>query len=232
MPKIVQRTLFQSYSTICVFHGRDGHCSIHVEVRYNGDFIKWKHLLHYWSSARKIHQSPVDSFHKMSLMQTFGVSLMFAKINCSTNTTANNDLRGHDYHVGWDHYNDVTISATASQVTGVSIACSIVGSGANQRKHQCSTSLAFVRIIPRWPANSPHKRAVTRKNVSIWWRRHDGINCEFEKRIYILHLELLCYIQYRFILTIKHRVLTARQLISRSGGNAHKKYITFFTEMS
>ena len=44
-------------------HTHDGHCSIHVEMRYNGDFIKCKHLLHYWSSVRKIHQSqPVYSF--------------------------------------------------------------------------------------------------------------------------------------------------------------------------
>ena len=40
---------------------------------------------------------------------------------------------------------------------------SIVYSGANQRKHQSSASLAFVRGIHRWPVNSPHKGAVTRK---------------------------------------------------------------------
>ena len=31
------------------------------------------------------------------------------------------------------------------------------------RKHQSSTSLAFVRGIHQWPVNSPHKRPVTRK---------------------------------------------------------------------
>ena len=34
-------------------------------------------------------------------------------------------------------------------------------SGADQRKHQSSASLAFVRGIHRWPVNSPHKRPVT-----------------------------------------------------------------------
>ena len=35
-------------------------------------------------------------------------------------------------------------------------------------------SLAFVRVIHRWPVNSPRKRPVTRKMfVSIWWRHHD-----------------------------------------------------------
>ena len=38
-----------------------------------------------------------------------------------------------------------------------------VDSGAYQRKHQRSASLAFVRGIHRWPVNSPHKGLVTRK---------------------------------------------------------------------
>ena len=36
-------------------------------------------------------------------------------------------------------------------------------SGEDQRKHQSSASLAFVREIHRWPVNSPNKRPVTRK---------------------------------------------------------------------
>ena len=35
--------------------------------------------------------------------------------------------------------------------------------GADQRKHQSSASLAFVRRIHRWPLNFPHKGPVTRK---------------------------------------------------------------------
>ena len=61
------------------------------------------------------------------------------------------------------HYNDVIMSAMASQITGVSIACLTVCSGADQRKHQSSASLAFVRGIHQWPVNSPHKGPVTRK---------------------------------------------------------------------
>ena len=55
------------------------------------------------------------------------------------------------------------MSVVASQITSVSIVCSTVGSGAGQRKHQSSASLAFVWGIHRWPVNSPHKRLVTRK---------------------------------------------------------------------
>ena len=61
------------------------------------------------------------------------------------------------------HYSDVTMRATASLITGVSIVYSTVYSGADQRKHQSSASLAFVRGIHRWPVNSPHKGPVTRK---------------------------------------------------------------------
>ena len=70
------------------------------------------------------------------------------------------------------HYPDVRMSAMASQITGVSIVCSTVCPGADQRKQQSSTSLAFAREIHRSPVNSPHKGPVTRKNVSIWWRHH------------------------------------------------------------
>ena len=61
------------------------------------------------------------------------------------------------------HYDDVIMSGMASQITSVSIVCSTVGSGEDQRKHQSSASLAFVRGIHWWPVNSPHKGPVTRK---------------------------------------------------------------------
>ena len=51
----------------------------------------------------------------------------------------------------------------ASQTTSRTIVYPTVYSGADQRKHQSSASLAFVWGIHRWPANSPHKRPVKRK---------------------------------------------------------------------
>ena len=51
------------------------------------------------------------------------------------------------------------MSTMASQITS----STIVYSGADQRKHQRSASLAFVRGIHRWPVNSLHKGPVTRK---------------------------------------------------------------------
>ena len=55
------------------------------------------------------------------------------------------------------------MGAIASQITSLTIVYSIVYSDADQRKHQSSASLAFVRGIHRGPVNSPHKWPVTRK---------------------------------------------------------------------
>ena len=61
------------------------------------------------------------------------------------------------------HYSDVIMSVLASQITAVSIVYSTVCLGADQRKHQSSASLAFVRGIHRSTVNSTHKGPVTRK---------------------------------------------------------------------
>ena len=61
------------------------------------------------------------------------------------------------------HYGDVVMGTVASQITSLTIVYSTVYSGADQRKHQSSASLAFVRGIHRGPVNSPHKWQVTRK---------------------------------------------------------------------
>ena len=85
------------------------------------------------------------------------------------------------------HYDDVIMTMLASQITSLTVVYSIVYSGVNQRKHQSSASLAFVREIHRGPVNFPHKWPVTRKMfpfddvimgeqrtsnadaVSMWW---------------------------------------------------------------
>ena len=71
----------------------------------------------------------------------------------------------------WDvlwHCTDVRMSVSASQITSLTIVYSTVYSGADQRKHQSSASLAFVWGIHQSPVNSQH-------NLSIWWCHH-GIN--------------------------------------------------------
>ena len=54
-----------------------------------------------------------------------------------------------------------------NQITCLAIVYSAVYSGADQGKHQSSTSLAFVWGIHRWPVNSPHNWP-----VFIWWRHN------------------------------------------------------------
>ena len=70
-------------------------------------------------------------------------------------------------HLQQCHYCDVKTSAMASRITGVPIVCSTVCSGADQRKHQSSAWLAFVRGIQLWPVDSPHNGPVTRKMFSF-----------------------------------------------------------------
>ena len=64
-----------------------------------------------------------------------------------------------EYHL---HYSDIILGVMAAQITSLTILYSTVYSGANQRKHQSSVSLAFVLGIHRGPVNSPHKWPVTR----------------------------------------------------------------------
>ena len=57
------------------------------------------------------------------------------------------------------HYGDVIMDAIASQIICLTIVYSTVYSDTDERKHQSSASLAFVR----GPVNSPHKWPVARK---------------------------------------------------------------------
>ena len=65
------------------------------------------------------------------------------------------------------HYSTVIMDAIASHITSLTIVYSTVYTGADQRKHQSSASLAFVRRIHRWPVNYPHKGPVTRQMFPI-----------------------------------------------------------------
>ena len=60
-------------------------------------------------------------------------------------------------------YGDVILGTIAFQITSLTIVYSIVYLSADQRKHQSSALLAFVRGIHRRPVNSPHEGPVTRK---------------------------------------------------------------------
>ena len=75
------------------------------------------------------------------------------------------------------HFSDVIMGMMLSQITRLTIIYSTVYSGADQRKHQSSTSLAFVWWIYRWLVNSPHKWPVMQKMFLF----HDVIMCNWNQ---------------------------------------------------
>ena len=97
---------------------------------------------------------------------------------------------------GLTHYSDVIMNMMGSQITSVSIVCSTVGSCADQRKHERSASLAFVKGIHRSPLNSPHKRSVTRKCFHSMTS-----SCTAEILLH-MKLSLLKYFWFRSLLAV------------------------------
>ena len=92
--------------------------------------------------------------------------------------TANNVKLSHKVSnnqqrvISFTHYSYVIMGATASQITSLAIVYSSVYSGADQRKHKSSASLAFVGNSPV-TGEFPTQRVSNAENVSIWWRHHD-----------------------------------------------------------
>ena len=82
------------------------------------------------------------------------------------------------------HYIDAIMTTMASQITSLTVVYSIVYSGADQRKHQSSASLAFVREIIGTGEFSA-QRASNAANVSIWWRLHGNGHANMRIAIYV-----------------------------------------------
>ena len=109
------------------------------------------------------------------------------------------------------------MGAMASQITSLAIIYSTVYSDADQRKHQSSASLAFVRGIHRGPVNSPHKWPVTWKmfpfddvimTIRLWVRWVAmAINTRgYCQAITFMYMKLYIYIQYAPRITFKSNV--------------------------
>ena len=95
-------------------------------------------------------------------------------------------------------YGDVIMTAMTSQITSLTTAYSAVYSSADQRKHQSSASLAFVRGIHRSPVNSLHKGPVTQKMVPF----DDVIIVHCVDMKLSLHIHPACCITEAFTLHI------------------------------
>ena len=141
----------------------------------------WQNLLehcspNYWILLH-LKQSILTQWHLCTIFfLVLGFGKMFEGVQKLVAKEALNAFIWH-LHLNWSLTNcewydaepassffKVIMSAMASQITGV---CSAVCSGADQRKHQSSASLAFVTGIHGWPVHSLHKGPVTRKMFSF-----------------------------------------------------------------
>ena len=103
------------------------------------------------------------------------------------------------------HYGDVIMGTIASQITSPTIVYSTVYSDADQRKHQSSASLAYVRGIHRGPVNSP-QMASNAGNVSIWWRHHvlhDRVYRRGYNRYLTSYISLLTWSRHKCMVIVR-----------------------------
>ena len=120
---------------------------------------------------------PVDSPHKVSKTPS-----VFPCHGVIMNKHVGDLCISHIRLIQAFHYNDVIMGAIASQITSLTIVYSIVYSDADQRKHQSSASLVFVRGIhrDRW---IPRTNGQLHRKYSIWWRHHAVRRGEYELTI-------------------------------------------------
>ena len=90
-------------------------------------------------------------------------------------------------------YGDVMMSTMVSQFTSLTIVCSTVYLGADQRKHKSSASLTFVLGILRSSVNSPHKGQWRGKCFHLMTSSWDHNNHEdaMEWKRYVLYWYLV-----------------------------------------
>ena len=102
-------------------------------------------------------------------------------INIWVNNREAGDLRYHCAcydvtvmaEVNFSLYNDFVIRAMVSQIPGVSIVCSTVYSGSDQRKYESSMSLDFCDGNPPVTGGFLSRRTSNMENVSICWCHND-----------------------------------------------------------
>ena len=96
------------------------------------------------------------------------------------------------YNFEYFHYNDVMMSAMASQITSFTVVYSTAYSGADQRKHESSASLALVRGIhipctngqQRWKyfhlmTSSLRLKCMRKISIYHWYKAVTGSDTEW-----------------------------------------------------
>ena len=101
------------------------------------------------------------------------------------------------------HYTDVIMTAVASQVTSLTVVYSTVYSDADQRKHQSSASLAFVRRIhrDRWiPRTKGQLRGKCFHLMTSSWTNLQGhielIHMQHNSTLQIYILLVICFMTF------------------------------------
>ena len=130
---------------------QDSHTSMNWPISYLSYFHAFIYIYMYQSYIM-IHNLFVITGHHTSVCQLLQWGL------AAHGNVCERSYPEFSYSLLWRHN-----GAMASQITSLVIVYSTVNWGADQRKHQRSASLAFVRGIHRPPVNSPHKWLVTRK---------------------------------------------------------------------
>ena len=120
------------------------------------------------------------------------------------------------------HCGDVIMGTISSQITSPTIVYSTDYSDADQRKHESSASLAFVRGIHRGPVNSPHKGPVTRKmfpfdNVIMISSLQAGTSLAHCRRCH--HVWDKCHWQHYRHRLVKFQVASGSSLVNTGSGN-------------
>ena len=120
-----------------------------------------------------------------------------------------------------------TVTAMASQITSLTIVYSSIYSGADQRKHQSSASLAFVWGIHRWPVNTPHKSQQRGKcfqlMTSSWHNRNRSND---NKNRYIL-CDILSKERRRWFMSTHNYIYTAAIVMHKC--NATQPWLFYIT---
>ena len=138
------------HQDICNHHFDVGGRSISRAPHFDGqpstkdhdDVIKWKHFPRYRSLVNSSYREAGELRHHRTHCDGTVMSQPSASDAGEPETGMK---RG-----ALIHYPDVIMSAIASQITDVSIVYSTACSDADQRIHQRSASLAFMRGIDRW----------------------------------------------------------------------------------
>ena len=135
---IARQTNANGYSTL-VSHIRDTWMS----VAAHSDAYICENGFHVWLN---VEQCQCISYHCYALyMDTSGICGLVARWLEMVGTSRDPTI----YSSAFSHYNDVIMSTMASQIASLTIVYPTVYSGPDQRKHQSSASLAFVRGIHR-----------------------------------------------------------------------------------